>query len=452
MNAQARSAPAEVLLGVTLATPFLANLIPYPLLLGLAAAPAGLGLILVTRAPRDGLNGLAKGALGNPVALLLWLILAFQFLGVLQSSDPLAPRLLRDLTAGFALAVIASAAPGIAPSRAASMRVLMAFLGALVALAAASSILGLAKLFLLERGIVLKILQWFYPVEYPWGSSLKRDYNFFALSILIGMLALTEIWFHSERPLERHLLSALLGAMAVAGAYAGSRRFWLVAPLVLGAQFAFVWWRGRGQAAASRRWLGLIAVAAIVGAGLLQLIDSARDIDFAVLDQLFQGQSVTDPGYRSAREAIGADFRSRASMLASSSESFGIASRLDRWRYALELVDWRTLFVGAGFDYHQSFGCRFLECQDIDYPHSAILSSLLYGGVGALLVSIAYVGLILVLGFRLVRQGGAAVTAGLALVTAFPFFMISGDSFSSLPGLTALAILGSMLTGPRAAG
>jgi len=67
-------------------------------------------------------------------------------------------------------------------------------------------------------------------------------------------------------------------------------------------------------------------------------------------------------------------------------------------------------------------------------------------------VSIAYVGLILVLGFRLVRQGGAAVTAGLALVTAFPFFMISGDSFSSLPGLTALAILGSMLTGPRAAG
>ena len=111
-------------------------------------------------------------------------------------------------------------------------------------MAAASSILGLAKLFLLERGIVLKILQWFYPVEYPWGSSLKRDYNFFALSILIGMLALTEIWFRSERPLERHLLSALLGAMAVAGAYAGSRRFWLVAPLVLGAQFAFVWWRG----------------------------------------------------------------------------------------------------------------------------------------------------------------------------------------------------------------
>ncbi len=457
MIAQAKPTIAEWLLGATLAAPLLANLIPYPILLALAAAPVGLGAIVACRLPGTGLLGVLTEARSNHVAGLLWLLLAFQVLGVVQSSDPMAPRLLRELLVGGTLAILASTARDVAPTEASARRVFTAFLATCAAVTALCTILGLLKLFLLERGFVLGVLQWLYPTEYPWGSSLKRDYNFFALSVLIGMIAIVELWFRSETSLGRFAWPLLLGIMAAAGAYAGSRRFWVVAPLALAAQLFLVVRRTQDRAGIPRRLLGLVLVAGIAGTGVVKLIESAPDIDVQRLVRAigdWTGADVSDlseainASLQSGREAAGADFRSRASTLVSSSESFGIASRLDRWRYALELVDFRTLLVGSGFDYQESFGCRFLECKDIDYPHSAILSSLLYGGVGALLVACAFVGTVVLLALRLVRQGGVPSTAGLALMAALPFFMISGDTFSSLPGLTTLAILASILAAP----
>lgn len=454
MSALEKPTIAEWLLGATLAAPLLANLIPYPLLLALAAAPVGLVAIVAFRPPGSGLRGVLVEARSNHVAALLWLLLAFQVLGVLQSSDPTAPRLLRELLVGGALAILASAARGVAPTGASARRVFTAFLATCAAVAALCAILGLLKLFLLERGVVLGILQWLYPTEYPWGSSLKRDYNFFALSILIGMVAIVELWFRSQTSFGRFAWPLLLGTMAAAGAYAGSRRFWLIAPVVLAAQLFLVGRRARGQAGIPRRLLSLVLVAGIAGTGVAKLIESAPDIDLHRLVEAigdWTGADVSDlseaidASLQSGRTAAGADFRSRASTLVSSSQSFGIASRLDRWRYALELVDVRTLLIGSGFDYHESFGCRFLDCKDIDYPHSAVLSSLLYGGVGALLTACAFVGTVVLLGLRLLRQGGATSTVGLALMAALPFFMISGDTFSSLPGLSTLAILASIL-------
>lgn len=456
MNDAQRTRPstAEWLLGATLAAPLLANLIPYPLLLALAAAPAGLGLIVACHLPESGPRGILAAARSNPIAALLWLLLAFQVLGVLQSADPTAPRLLRELLVGGALAVLASAAHGVAPTVASTRRLFTAFLVTCAAAAALCAILGVLKLFLLERGIVLGILQWLYPTEYPWGSSLKRDYNFFALSILIGMVAAVELSFRRETRFAHVAWPLLVGVMAAAGAYSGSRRFWVVAPIVLVAQLFLVQRRARSEPGMPRRLLSLVLVAGIACTVVVKLVESAPDIDLHALVKAigdWTGADVShlseaiDASLQAGREAAAADFRARASTLISAAESFGIASRLDRWRYAFELVDARTLLIGSGFDYHESFGCRFLECKDIDYPHSAILSSLLYGGIGALLIACAFVGTVVHLGVRLVRQGGAPSTAGLALFAAFPFFMISGDTFSSLPGLTTLAILASIL-------
>jgi len=460
MSAQAKPSFAEWLLGATLATPLLANLIPYPLLLALAAAPLGLGAIVACRLPGSGLRSILTEIRSNHVAGLLWLLLAFQVLGVLQSSDPTAPRLLRELLVGGALAILASAARGVAPTEGSALGVFTSFLATCAAVAALCAIIGLLKLFLLERGVVIGILHWLYPTEYPWGSSLKRDYNFFALSILIGMVAIVELWFRSKTTFGHFAWPLLLGVMAASGAYAGSRRFWVVAPIVLAAQLVLTTRRTRAQTAISGRLLSLALVAGIAGTSVVKLVENAPDIDLTWVVKAignWTGADVSnlakaiDAPLEAGREAAGADFRSRASTLVSSSESFGIASRLDRWHYALELVDARTLLVGAGFDYREWFGCRFLNCEDIDYPHNAILSSLLYGGIGALLAACAFVGTVVLLSLRLLRQGGPPSTAGLTLAAAFPFFMISGDTFSSLPGLTALAILASILVAPRQA-
>lgn len=454
MISKTKPTSAEVLLGATLAAPLLANLVPYPFLLVLGLAPVGLGAVVLRHRHAQPLWILANKARSDRIACLLWLLLGFQILGVLQSSNPADPRLVRDLLAGGALATLASVARMMVPDETSALRVLRAFLLTLVPLAAICAILGLAKLFLLERGITLGALQWLYPTEYPWGSSLKRDYNFFALSILIGMLALTELWFHTNGPVSRIAWSVMLGIMAVAGAYAGSRRFWIIAPAVLLGQIALLSWRGRGDLSLSRRLLVLLVVGGLSGAGATKLIDIAADIDLAAISQTIQEITGTDvgkgpdqldaPGGRQPPTA-GGDFRSRASTLASSSESFGIASRWDRWKYAIELVDVRTFLIGSGFDYHRDFSCRFLDCEGIDYPHSAVLSSLLYGGVGAFFVAVGFVGTIVIRAVGLIRRGGAAATAGTALAAALPFYMISGDTFSSLPGLVTLAILASIL-------
>lgn len=120
--------------------------------------------------------------------------------------------------------------------------------------------------------------------------------------------------------------------------------------------------------------------------------------------------------------------------------AYGMGSRLERWQYAVELLDWKVALRGMGFDYREKYSCRFLDCLQEDYPHLPIASALLYGGIGfalfALLYYLAYISLILKAG----REGlklGTTIIAGLTL----PYVFISGDSILSLPHGIAAGLL-----------
>jgi hypothetical protein len=69
-----------------------------------------------------------------------------------------------------------------------------------------------------------------------------------------------------------------------------------------------------------------------------------------------------------------------------STRGYASGNRVVRWLYALELLKGKYYVLPSGFTYQKMFGCHFVNCDDIDYPHNVIFSEWLIGGIFGLLV------------------------------------------------------------------
>lgn len=339
---------------------------------------------------------------------------------------------------------------------------LRGFWSGLLPMAVIASLLGVFKTVLQERGFVVSGLVDMYEVfsvDYPYGASLRADYNIFALSLMVAIIGVVLRVFNSWGwGLFRALLCLALFLMTLY--FLGSRRAYFIS-IVIFIWGAFVSFRFRGRAGVGfyfgaclafvgvlvllsqlvlsgksyssyQRFPGAILQSGVSGTGELKLssaaVESASDRE--ALDSSLSKDRRDYPG-----QIITYTPGRLISTVASANE-FGLASRLVRWEFALDLWMENGWFLGRGFSYHKIFSCEFVNCEYPDYPHNFILSEILLAGVVGGIFSVLVVLLVV---FVVIRSGAIfwLSGAGSVVLLGFPYILISGDGIFSIPQVVA---------------
>jgi len=246
--------------------------------------------------------------------------------------------------------------------------VLGAFAGSVLA------VIGLYKYNLMAEGREIKFL-FFAGRQYPWGTSLIVDYNFYAFAMLAGAVsccfALCRFASFGAKALSLCGVVLTLASMSLSG----SRRGWVTEALfliiVVGLTLRWIGlnlWRSLHRALDAKvsfqSIVLLFTVAILFGAALRRLhpafLDSNR-AEFQVQSKSLQGRldGLTQPG---------ASFEGRS----------------DRWVFASHLLENASpmqLLFGQGFDYLHIYAVEFPGDTPEDYPHNPIISASLFSGI-----------------------------------------------------------------------
>jgi hypothetical protein len=278
--------------------------------------------------------------------------------------------------------------------------------------------MGLYKALLLYKGIQIPFIAQGNPGRpYPWGSSLVDDYDFYSLALLCGMLGATGRIVASKRLARRFVYVAGFLLMAVAGFLSGSRRFWVLAPLLITFEL-FILLKKKAGTVHAIGWLFFVLIIVVVG-----VLNTT-----GVLDQVF-GLSVG-----------GLDVGFRLQTLFLSHGAHGLGRRLALAQYALAMLDGWTVLLGHGFDYLRTFGCEFQSCEIQNYPHNPVLSALLYAGVAGAIAVIAFIVYVIVLVLRSLSGGKMFFFFGSCLAAEWVFVSISGNTILSVKSFLVTAI------------
>lgn len=386
---------------------------------------------------------------------LLLLIVFFYAVGIFRTDGLVPEAVWKDLARGCYIALLAAVVITFAKEPTQASLLVDWFLKSAAAIAIASAILGVVKYYLLMNGFHLTFLARYNPKDYPWGTSLANDYNFFALSLLIGASVLLHYWHIAKNSHTAFVWSLLFGLVVVVGAYAGSRRFWLAGPLIFMAQLLL--YRYTESSDMQRPRWGILLIGFVCSAVSLYLILSV----LAVTNQQKQTLPVVpekgivqqDQTYifieRTSPSAMpsGLSYEARINSMFSEKIKFGMGSRLTRWHLAIDLIEQsKTPWLGSGFGYRYVFGCQIYRCGTEDYPHAPLLSALLYGGIiafGLFIILILYALYLVVSGLRKTNE---SIVISLALLISLLFVLISGDTFLSMPIFPVLLILAHVAT------
>lgn len=361
-------------------------------------------------------HSVSPSLFASPTGWTLTLVTATVAYGLFKTSGPASLEVWKDMARGIAFLIALGLLSQLEAvhGKAAKPLVIEKFSNYLVAVAFVCGIAGYFKHIALLAGYCTDLIAPNCPQKYPWGTSLVGDYNFFALTLLFGALATLHKWATAEN--FRHSLgwSAVLGVILFSGTHAGSRRFWIIAPIAIATGIALIWLRHRQSVAFGRLFprlvLGIACSWAILQTGVWIL-------------------TMPDPPSTGLME-------SRVHSLADHAESYGLSARLERWRYALSLIDLRTFFEGAGFSYRSALGCHFIDCTVEDYPHLPLLSALLYGGIGAALATLACIAVASLKAWRALNQDSRP-DLGISMIVCLIFISISGDTLLSVPAFLA---------------
>jgi len=331
--------------------------------------------------------------------------------------------------------------------------------GFVYSVAIVSSVIGAAGLtkYMLElNGYIFGFMVNTCFGRYPQGTTFCGDYNIYSLFMLTGAIGVSVYLFSKKRSVIVTALCILaLSIVITSGFFAGSRRFYFVVPLLPALWIAFAVW---GEHA--KRTLVSAFVVVVLASSLYvtfsrdytapnrepQIIERVLTLKLSRLlsrlgpERLGSGHdeiSTRAPEDYLAPRAVAPDVMATTMTSAS---AYGFDTRLDRWRYGIELVAENGYVRGSGFDYHQKFSCRFVDCEFIDYPHAPIISSwIAFGVLGLILAGLFYFLTLL----NLLASGRFGVLSGASMVTlaAMPFSLISGDMIFSLPHAVIAALL-----------
>lgn len=414
----------DLLFMLALLFAFLGQAFPYGVPLFLPCALVAFMLALLCAAWR---NGIARVRLGSgPFPLLVTLALVFFLYGLLLTTkwDVSLRSEVFNAIAVLLLWVVAANRDADAQRL---HRHVARFMKLLMIVAVLLAWLGLVKFLLFLQGHRLSFVEQAAGGQYPWGTSLTADYNMYALTMTAGGLAALS-WLLSARSLPAKLLaSGLLLSLLAAGFLSGSRRFWVVAPLM----FALLVVSGIRREG-SKRALGGVTVLLACVAALVALLYWFVPIDWAKLAN------------------TGWDLQYRLATLLDSGQSGGLEARFSRWQFATHMLTDYRVWIGSGFDYLAVYSCHFDDCVVAGYPHNPVISAWLYAGVAGALSVLALLGYFLYCGLQLLR--GAMPLLGALLIAHLPFTVISSNGPFAVKSMLVTGLLAALYLGRQPPG
>lgn len=406
---------------IVMLLPFLGQSVPYPGGIPLFLPFAAL-LLPATVLLRLANKGWSSFVLGDTFFMMLVIVLLLSYAyGIILSTDFPGISLLRDAVTGIVAMSMVFTVANSDWSASERDKMVAAIAWGLFLTGIFVGTLGAIKLWLfVSRGQMLEFVAAASSGTYPWGTSLVSDYNFFALTILTSILA--GIFLCMQRgPIGQVILALAIAALIVVGFLAGSRRFWVAAPVFISLQVAWMVY-----SAGFRRHVPLL--------GTILLLLLAAPVVILARSEQELGQLLTS----------GWNLQYRLSTLLDSSTGFGLGDRFELWYLAAERLTGAVPWVGSGFDYMRWFSCEFGDCSGDGYPHMPVLSAYLYGGmIAGAAVIVLYIYTI-VAGVRLMSFGRAMGWLLFPLMAAFFFAAISANGPLSI---RAHVLLGALCVG-----
>jgi hypothetical protein len=288
------------------------------------------------------------------------------------------------------------------------------------------AVAGATKFALLLQGRRLGFVEAASPGHYPFGTSLISDYNMFALTILCGVVIAFAKVIRGQTFIARLLAGLVFFLLCTVGFFAGSRRFWVVAPVAIVAVLALSLPRLR-LGAGTRR---LVLLGAI---GVSLALVASNYLSFLSWDFL-NSQSH--------------GLQARLLSLLDADRSGAFDERLVRWQFAASLADGTAIWSGQGFDYLREFSCRFGNCAAVDYPHNPFLSALLYAGIPGVIAVALLLGYVCWIALRQLRSPAASALWGLLLLVHLPFILISANTVLSIKSFLTCAAICALMQRP----
>jgi hypothetical protein len=308
----------------------------------------------------------------NTGYLLFILCFAFYLVGILNTSHLYALNV-RDLRNGLAVLILGpllySVRESITFER---FRNKSQSFGALAA--SALAVVGLYKFHTTVQGRVIKLFS-IQGREYPWGTSLITDYNFYAFAMLAGAISCLFCMLRCSSLLGKTILflgfAVTLGSMSLSG----SRRGWVIEVLLIAVLFGHLVYR---MIIKFVRHVGRVSSTRVDLTLVLATLTVAMVAPFLI--ERFQAAFRNEPVQRLQNQIQ--KLEARLNTLSDPAKSF--SGRSGRWTFTLDLLDETSavqLLFGRGFDYLPMYAVEFHNSTPEDDPHNPILSALLFSGV-----------------------------------------------------------------------
>lgn len=320
------------------------------------------------------------------------------------------------------------------------------------------AVLGIFKAFLLERGYFIGPLYEIYTIfgtDYPWGSSIRSDYNLFSVSLLVCacFLIIGEI----GRAMDRRIRISALFIIVLAIYYSSSRRgllFLMSLPML---SIAYDLYLKRFTLKMSLiTFLKSVLMAVMIYFSGILVLTGLRFDEYKLLPSLGVGSTVKQyhvstlaavPFPKWLETKIIDFYRERGNVIGLSdatpyleNRKYVSYERTARWKFAKEILMQQNFIFPVGFDYQSMFGCKFAKCETKDYPHNVFLSEWLVGGILGLVLCLW---VFLSHALRIFRMRNDRVKAKVLILSFFclPNLLISGDYlFTSGMGLAVLML------------
>jgi len=294
------------------------------------------------------------------------------------------------------------------------------------------SFIGLIKYVLSLRGIQLH----FFAVrsQYPWGSSLVLDYNYYALAHVIGLLCALYIFIYGKGIAIRVMTSLSLILISANIILSGSRRavFFLIIIISITILYTLIKMNGS-------------LFSALHGKKMYNKMDSKRIINNLIIILLFVCLSALILSKIEIIQLINKNTTVEGKIYrrVSSVKQFqsAIHPRIERYLFTEELLENSLLMqiiFGNGFEYLREFGQRRGSGSGESYPHNIVLSALLYGGIINVLLFLIYLIQTMHLYLKKIRYLDFYFFCFIIFLLSS---MISGNTFFSLRRLCLLSIL-----------
>lgn len=360
----------------------------------------------------------------NSLSLCILCALVSYHLGIANTPSPISQEVVKDGVRGFVSLLAFLLACHVYKESSLFEKVNSLYRIAIVSVTACACVIGLAKLVLINGSYHISSSLSNFLGSNQFGTSLSSDGNFFSLSLMLGVIAIFHFWQFEQNPYKYLALMVAVNLVLLVGIGTGSRRFILVIlPVILTCTFVLPCLTHRQREFSKVGLMTLCSVRKRLTKSLLSVGVIAGFFFFCwyydLLSYFLQTNSI--------------DSVSRFQTILHQDQSYGFDSRLQRFYHGWELFKYNPKFFGGDFSYRQSFACEFNHCAIEGYPHNAILSALLYGGVIGASFIIVIFSYYLFYSVLNLFGGSYNQTIGLSSLVTFAFCFVSGDSIFSLP-------------------